>query len=359
MTIIQHDDEADGAPPVRVGVNGFGRIGRTFCRAVWSRPEVGVEVVAANDPQPDEQLAYLFEHDSVAGRWPEAVALGEGHLEVGQRRLRLLSAAEPEAVPWGELGVDVVVECSRRFAAAQEARRHLASGATLVIVAAPSSGADATFVVGVNETTFDPATHHVVSNGSCTTNCLAPMAAVLDRAFGIEEGLMTTVHAYTADQALVDGAGATGRASRAAALNIVPTSTGAARAVPLVLPAAGDRLDGTALRVPVADGSVTDLTVALGEPAAADAVNTAFREAARADMAGIIEYSDRPLVSSDVIGRAASCVFDGPLTLAKGRMVKVFGWYDNEWGYSNRLVDLATALGRKMADAGVGRHRDG
>jgi glyceraldehyde 3-phosphate dehydrogenase len=334
---------------VRVGINGFGRIGRTFCRAAWSRSDSGIEVVAANDIQPAEQLAYLFEYDSIAGRWPDPVQATANELRAGDRTLRLLTESEPERLPWSALGVDVVIESSRRFAPAEQARRHLDAGASLVIVSAPSTGADATFVVGVNDDTFDPAQHRVVSNASCTTNCLAPMAHVLDRAFGIEHGLVTTVHAYTSDQALVDGAGGSWRDGRAAALNIIPTSTGAARAISLVLPHLAGRLQGGALRVPVADGSLTDLTVMLTRPSSAQEINDAFREAAAGELAGIIEYSDRPLVSADIVGTMASCVFDAPLTVSEGGLVKVFGWYDNEWGYSNRLVDLAANLGRRRS----------
>ena len=333
---------------LRVGVNGFGRIGRTFCRAAWRRPEAGVEVVAANDIQPSDQLAYLFEHDSVGGRWPEPVEIVDGNLRAGRRSVRLLTESEPERLPWAELGVDVVIEASRRYAAAEQAGRHLAAGARLVIVSAPSTGADATFVVGVNDDAFDPADHRVVSNASCTTNCLAPMAHVLDSAFGIEEGLVTTVHAYTSDQSLVDGAGGTWRESRAAAVNIIPTSTGAARAISHVLPHLAGRLHGSALRVPVADGSITDLTVRLSHHATVAEVNDAFREAAEGRFAGIIAYSDRPIVSTDIVGTTASCVFDAPLTIAAGALTKVFGWYDNEWGYSNRLVDLARSLGTRL-----------
>ena len=337
--------------PLRIGINGFGRIGRTFLRAMWSRWVPGVEVVAVNDVVAPEQLAYLFEFDSVSGRWPEPVAVEDGELRVGERAVRLLEASTPEAVPWGHLGVRVVVEASRLFGPADQARRHLDAGAELVIVSAPSAGADATFVVGVNDDQFDPGVHRVVSNASCTTNCLAPMAQVLDDTFGIEAALMTTVHAYTSDQSLVDGSRGTHRDSRAAGLNVIPTTTGAARAMGMVLPGLTDRFQASSLRVPVADGSITDLTVALHSPAGRDEVNAAFLAASTGRLAGIVDYSDVGLVSSDIVGRAASCVFDAPLTQTSGRLTKVFGWYDNEWGYSNRLVDLVVRLGGQLRPA--------
>ena len=334
--------------PVRVGINGFGRIGRSFLRAAWSRPEAGIEVVAANDVLAADQLAYLLQFDSVAGRWPTPVASRPEGLSAGDNELRLFQAAEPKGIPWADLGVEVVVESSRRYGPADQARRHLDAGARLVIVSAVSAGADATFVVGVNDTDFDPERHRVVSNASCTTNCLAPMAKVLDEAFGIEEATMTTVHAYTSDQALVDGARGEGRDSRGAALNIIPTSTGAARAVGLVLSQLEGRFQGSSLRVPVADGSISDLTVTLRRSAGRDEINAAFRLAAEGNLAGVLDYSEHPLVSTDILGRPASCVFDAPLTLTSGRMAKVFGWYDNEWAYSNRLVDLAERLGWRL-----------
>jgi glyceraldehyde 3-phosphate dehydrogenase len=337
--------------PLRIGINGFGRIGRTFLRAMWSRWVPGVEVVAINDVIGPDQLAYLFEFDSVFGRWPEPVVLEEGELRVGERAVLLLNAGTPDALPWKALGVRVVIEASRLFGPAEQARRHLDAGAELVIVSAPSAGADATFVVGVNEHQFDPAIHKVVSNASCTTNCLAPMAQVLDDAFGIESALMTTVHAYTSDQSLVDGSRGTLRDSRAAGQNVIPTSTGATRAMGLVLPSLADRFQGSSLRVPVSDGSITDLTVALQTEATRDEVNAAFLGASTGRLAGILDYSDAELVSSDIVGRAASCVLDAPLTKTNGRLAKVFGWYDNEWGYSNRLVDLALRLGGQLLPA--------
>ena len=334
---------------VRIGVNGFGRIGRTLCRALWARDDLDVEIVAANDVQPPDQLAYLLEFDSIAGRWPERVDVAGAELVVGDRRLRLLHSATPEDLGWDELGVDVVIESSRRFVDADQARRHLAAGAALVIVSSPSAGADATFVVGVNDHTFEPERHRVVSNGSCTTNCLAPMAKVLDDAFGLVDGLMTTVHAFTSDQALVDGASGSLRHARGASTNIIPAASGAARAIGFVLPELAGHLDGAALRVPVADGSITDLTVALKAPATTAEVNDAFREAASGRLSEVLRYSEDPIVSSDIVGSPASCILDAPLTATSGHLAKVFGWYDNEWGYSNRLLELSARLGARLA----------
>ena len=333
---------------VRVGVNGFGRIGRTLCRALWARQDLDVEVIAANDIQPLDQLAYLLRFDSIAGRMPGAVEVVGSELVAGDHRVRMLHAPTPEDLPWGDLGVDVVIESSRRFLDADQAQRHLATGAKLVIVSAPSSGADATLVVGVNDDTFEPSRHRVVSNGSCTTNCLAPMAKVLDDAFGITDGLMTTVHAYTSDQAIVDGASGSLRHARGAATNIIPAPSGAARAIRYVLPTLEGHLDGAAVRVPVADGSLTDLTVSLQTRATTEDIKAAFRAAADEELSGIVEYSDDPIVSSDIIGRPASCIFDAPLTSVSGHLAKVFGWYDNEWGYSNRLVELSYRLGTQL-----------
>ena len=330
---------------VRVGINGFGRTGRAFYRIVRERG-IDVEVVAVNDLAPVDQLARLLQRDSVHGRAPFAVSVGAGGLECGGSSLTVHQQPDPALIPWGDDGVDVVAECSGRFTNRADAAGHLLAGARRVVIGAPAKKPDATFVIGVNDDTFDAETHLVVSNASCTTNCLVPMVKVLDDAFGVEQGLISTVHAYTADQQLVDGPHKDARRARAAGVNIVPTSTGAARATGLVLPDMVGRLDGVALRVPVPDGSLTDLVVNVrGNPTAAD-VNDAFRAAAGAGrLAGIIEYSEDPLVSSDIIGSPASCVFDSQLTLVTGPMVKVFGWYDNEWGYSNRLVDLAALVG--------------
>jgi glyceraldehyde 3-phosphate dehydrogenase len=341
---------------VRVGINGFGRIGRNFFRAVRSARATGriapdaIDFVAVNDLTSSEINAHLLKFDSTHGRIADEVSVIEGGIRVGDESFKVLSERDPAKLPWADLGVDVVIESTGVFTDRDKAALHLDAGAPFVIVSAPANGADATFVVGVNEHTFDPATHKVVSNASCTTNCFVPMIKVLDDAFGVEKGLMTTVHAYTNDQNLLDLVHKDLRRARAAAVNIVPSSTGAARATGLVLESMKGRLDGSALRVPVADGSVTDFTGILAKEATADEINEAFRAAASSGpLAGVLEYSEAPIVSSDIVGRPASCVFDAPLTMTMGTMVKVFGWYDNEWGYSNRLVDLAVAMGRAAA----------
>jgi glyceraldehyde 3-phosphate dehydrogenase len=284
----------------------------------------------------------------VYGRFPGEVRAVDGGIAVDGRVMRFLAVREPKRLPWADLGVDVVLEATGRFRDRAAAAAHIDAGARFVVVSAPCKGADATFVVGVNDDTFDPEAHRVVSNASCTTNCLVPMVKVLDDAFGVERGLMTTVHAYTGDQMLVDGPHKDLRRARAAAFNIVPTATGAARATSLVVEPMAGRLDGTALRVPVADGSVTDLVATLRREVSSNEVNEAFQKAAATGpLAGVLQYSDEPIVSSDIVGSPASCVFDAPLTLAIGDMVKVLGWYDNEWGYTHRLVDLIALVGRR------------
>lgn len=331
---------------VRVGINGFGRIGRMFYRAVRASG-ADIDVVAANDLGSLEEMAHLLEFDSVAGRLGMPVEVSDSVLHVGGQRLQLLSEREPKRLPWADLGVDVVLESTRFFTAREEAAAHLDAGAPCVVVTQPSKGADATFVVGVNDNTFDPNLHKVVSNASCTTNCLAPMIKVVNDAFGIERGLMTTVHAYTSEQQLVDGPNKDLRRGRAAAVNIVPTTTGAARAISEVIPDMRGKLDGSALRVPITDGSLTDLTVELSVDASVDDINDAFRQAAtNGALARVLDYSERPIVSTDIVGSSASCTFDAPLTQSVGRLLKVFGWYDNEWGYSNRLIDLCQVIGR-------------
>jgi glyceraldehyde 3-phosphate dehydrogenase len=333
---------------VRVGINGFGRIGRMFYRAVL-RSGLDIDVVAANDLGNRDQMAHLLQFDSVAGRFEQSVTVIPDGLAVADRRLLLLSERAPEALPWRDLGVEVVVESTRFFTDREKAAGHLAAGARCVVVSAPATNADATFVVGVNEKEFDPAVHHVVSNASCTTNCFVPMVKVLDDAFGVTRALMTTVHAYTSEQLLVDGPHKDLRRARSAALNIVPTSTGAAKAAGLVMPELAGRFDGSALRVPVPDGSLTDVTALLSTDASVSDVNEVFRAAATdGSLSAVLDYSDRPIVSTDIVGSAASCTFDAPLTLAMGNLVKVFGWYDNEWGYSNRLVDLCRWIGSKL-----------
>jgi glyceraldehyde 3-phosphate dehydrogenase len=330
---------------IRVGINGFGRIGRNFFRAA---KQVGADLdfVAANDLGSVDQMAHLLEYDSVTGRWDADIAVVGDGIKVNGETIKILAERDPKALPWGELGVDVVVESTGIFTSREKAAVHLEAGAPFVIVSAPSSGADATFVVGVNDDTFDPATHKVVSNASCTTNCFVPMIKVLDDAFGVERGLMTTVHAYTGDQNLVDGPHSDSRRARAAAINIVPASTGAARATGLVLQSMQGKLDGTALRVPVPDGSITDFVGVVAKETSADEVNDAFRAAAEAGpLANVLDYSEAPLVSSDIVGSPASCTFDSKLTMVSGNLVKILGWYDNEYGYSNRLVDLVKIVG--------------
>jgi glyceraldehyde 3-phosphate dehydrogenase len=333
------------AMTIRVGVNGFGRIGRNFFRAVRSQG-ADVEIVAANDLGSLDAMAHLLKYDSVMGRLDADVKAVDGGIEVDGKLLKITAEREPAKLPWGDLGVDVVVESTGFFTSRDGAAGHLEAGAPRVIVSAPASGADATFVVGVNDDTFDAEAHKVVSNASCTTNCFVPMIKVLDDAFGVEKGLMTTVHAYTGDQNLIDGPHKDLRRARASAINIVPSSTGAARATGLVLQSMQGKLDGTALRVPVPDGSVTDFTGLLAKDVNADEVNEAFRAAAsEGPLANVLDYSDGALVSSDIVGSPASCTFDAPLTMAMGNMVKILGWYDNEWGYSNRLVDLVQIVG--------------
>jgi glyceraldehyde 3-phosphate dehydrogenase len=325
---------------VKIGINGFGRIGRNFFRAAKERG-ADFDFVAANDLLPVELMAHLLKYDTILGTFAGDVAqVGDG-IKVDGDTLKILAERDPKALPWGELGVDVVVECSGLFTARDKAAQHLDAGAPVVIISAPGKDADATFVVGVNDDQYDPEKHKVISNASCTTNCFVPMVKVLDDAFGVERGLMTTVHAYTGTQALVDGPSKDLREARAAALNIIPSSTGAARATSLVLEAMKGKLDGQSLRVPVADGSITDFTAILGRDVTADDVRSAFRAASESGpLSPVLEYSDASIVSSDIVGSPASCTFDAPLTMAMGNLVKVMGWYDNEWGYSNRLVDL-------------------
>ncbi len=331
---------------VRVGINGFGRIGRNFFRAV-KQQGADIEIVAVNDLGDLKTMAHLLKYDSVMGRLGSDVAVVDGGIAIGGVTLRVLAERDPAKLPWGDLGVDVVIESTGVFTARDKAALHLEGGAPRVIVSAPADGADATFVVGVNDGDFDPAAHKVISNASCTTNCFVPMIKVLDDAFGVEKGLMTTVHAYTNDQNLLDLPHSDLRRGRAAAINIVPSSTGAARATGLVLQAMKGKLDGTALRVPVPDGSVTDFTGILKREVTVDEVNAAFKEAASSGpLSKVLVYSDDPIVSSDIVGSSASCTFDAPITMAMGSLVKIMGWYDNEWGYSNRLVDLVGIVGK-------------
>ena len=333
---------------IRVAINGFGRIGRSFLRASLANPNI--EVVAVNDLTPPETNAHLLKYDSTQGRLGLDVTVTEGGMTVGDRFIRVLAEREPSLLPWRELNVDVVIESTGRFTSRESAAVHLSAGARKVIISAPASDVDATFVMGVNEDTYDAANHHVVSNASCTTNCFVPMVKVLDDAFGVKSGLMTTVHAYTNDQNLLDLAHKDLRRARAAAVNIVPSSTGAARATSLVLEAMKGRLDGTSLRVPIPDGSITDFT-AVVRSTTVEEINAAYRAAAQGALQGVLVYTEDPIVSSDIVGSPASCTFDSKMTMVQRiddetSLVKVFGWYDNEWGYSNRLVDLANHVGR-------------
>ena len=332
---------------VRVGINGFGRIGRNFFRAAKKR-NADIDFVAVNDLGSVAAMAHLLKYDSVLGRLEYDIKVHKDGISVDGDVLKVLAVRDPKTLPWGDLGVDLVVESTGIFTDREKAAFHLEAGAPRVVVSAPANGADATFVFGVNEDTYDPAKHFVVSNASCTTNCFVPMVKVLDDAFGVEKGLMTTVHAYTGDQMLVDGPHSDMRRARAAAINIVPTSTGAARATGLVLQSMKGRLDGTSLRVPVADGSITDLTAVLKREVTVAEINAAYKKAAKDRRLGkVLDYSEEPLVSSDIVGSPASCTFDAGQTMAIGNLVKVCGWYDNEWGYSNRLVDLVAYIGKK------------
>ncbi len=332
---------------VRVGINGFGRIGRSLWRAI-ARSGADIEVVAVNDLGDKKTMAHLLKYDSVMGVLPDVVTSTDEGLTINGRALKVLSERDPRNLPWAALAVDVVVESTGFFTERDKAAAHLDAGAKVVIVSAPATGADATFVYGVNHTDFDAAKHKVVSNASCTTNCFVPLVKVLDDAFGVEMGMMTTVHAYTGDQMLVDGPHKDLRRARGAAINITPTSTGAARATSLVMAAMKGKLDGTSLRVPVPTGSITDFVANLKKPAATTEINAAFESAAAGSLKGVLEYCTAPIVSSDIVGNPHSCVFDSELTMSMGTMVKVFGWYDNEWGYSNRLVDLTNYIGRSV-----------
>jgi glyceraldehyde 3-phosphate dehydrogenase (phosphorylating) len=341
---------------VRVGINGYGRIGRSFHRALLDRGEhAGVELVAVNDPFGDsETMAFLLKHDSVGGMLRNEVKVSNGGFSVDGKEVKKLDVRDPAEIPWGDHGIDVVIESTGVFTARDAAAAHLEGGARKVIISAPSGDADLTLCLGVNDAAYHPTEHTVISNASCTTNCLAPLAKVLNDRFGIEQGFMTTVHAYTSDQALQDIAqtSRSGKADmrrmRAAALSIIPASTGAAKAIGLVLPELDGRLSGTSMRVPVPVGSITDLTAVLGERTSADDVNEAFAAASNdASYKGVLSYTEEPLVSADIVGNPASCIFSAKDTMANGTMVKVLGWYDNEWGFSNRLVDLSAFLGER------------
>ena len=355
MSRAVSDEREDDQVSVRVGINGFGRIGRNFLRALLDLDAAGVgsdvDLVAVNDMVARDVSAYLLQYDSTHGQLRQRVEQTPAGVRVGGREIEILREADPKALGWGDLGVGVVVESTGRFTARAAAAAHLEAGASRVIISAASKDADATFVVGVNDHEFDPERHFVVSNASCTTNCLVPMVKVLDDAFGVRQGLMTTVHAYTNDQELLDLGRDNFRRARAAAVNIVPSSTGAATATSLVLETMKGRLDGQSLRVPVVDGSITDLTAVVGSAVSVADVNAAFLAAASdGPLAAVLDYSADQIVSSDVVGRPVSCTFDSTLTMAiaiddSSTLVKTFGWYDNEWGYSNRLVDLCRVVG--------------
>ncbi|MGX7828732.1 type I glyceraldehyde-3-phosphate dehydrogenase [Actinokineospora sp. 24-640] len=332
---------------VRVGVNGFGRIGRNFFRAV-AAGDHDIEIVAFNDLGDVATMAHLLKYDSILGRLPQDVSVTAEGIKVGDQTIKALAERDPGKLPWKDLGVDVVVESTGFFTNAADARKHVdEGGAKKVIISAPAKGEDLTIVLGANEDKYD-GSQTVISNASCTTNCLAPLAKVLHDSFTVERGLMTTIHAYTQDQNLQDAPHGDLRRARAAALNIVPTSTGAAKAIGLVLPELKGKLDGYALRVPVPTGSATDLTVTLGREVTLDEVNAAYKAAADGPLAGILRYNDDPIVSSDIVTDPASCIYDAPLTKVNGNQVKVVGWYDNEWGYSNRLADLTALVASKL-----------
>ncbi len=333
---------------VRVGINGFGRIGRNFFRAVSQRG-ADIEIVAVNDLGSLDTMAHLLKYDSVLGQLPNTIKATKTGISVDGQELRVLSERDPKNLPWGKLGVDVVIESTGIFTKRDSAAAHLEGGAPLVIVSAPCDNADATFVYGVNHKDFDFKKHQVISNASCTTNCFVPLVKVLDDAFGVEQGLMQTVHAYTGDQMLVDGPHKDLRRARGAAINIVPTSTGAARATSLVLASMKGRLDGTSLRVPVPTGSIVDFTANLKKSASVEQINAAFKKAAASGpLKGILRYTEDPIVSSDIVTDPHSSIFDAGLTASMGKMVKVLAWYDNEWGYSNRLVDTTLYAGGKV-----------
>jgi glyceraldehyde 3-phosphate dehydrogenase len=332
---------------VRVGINGFGRIGRNFYRAMLESG-ADIELVGANDLTDNATLAHLLKYDSILGRLPYEVKATADEITVAGKTFKAFAEPDPTKLPWGELGADIVIESTGRFTDATKAKVHLDRGAKKVIISAPAKGEDITVVMGVNEGAYDPAKHAIISNASCTTNCLAPMAKVIDEVFGIERGLMTTIHAYTQDQNLQDGPHKDLRRARAAALNIVPTSTGAAKAIGLVLPQLKGKLDGYALRVPVPTGSATDLTVTVSRDTTVDEVNAAMKAAAEGALRGILTYTEDEIVSADIVTDPASCIFDAGLTKVIGDQVKTVGWYDNEWGYSNRLVDIVKFVGSSL-----------
>ncbi|MBT1596443.1 type I glyceraldehyde-3-phosphate dehydrogenase [Curtobacterium flaccumfaciens] len=332
---------------VKIGINGFGRIGRNFFRAALAKGS-DLEIVAVNDLTDNASLANLLKFDSITGRLGVSVELDGDNIVVDGKAIKVLAERDPANLPWGELGVDIVIESTGFFTKAADAQKHIDAGAKKVIISAPASGDDVTIVLGVNEDQYDAANHHIISNASCTTNSLAPLAKVFHDKFGIERGLMTTVHAYTADQNLQDGPHKDPRRARAAALNIVPTSTGAAKAIGQVMPELAGKLDGFALRVPVPTGSITDLTLETKSEVTVDEINAAYKEAAEGPLKGILLYSEDPLVSTDITTDPHSSIYDSGLTKVIGGLVKITLWYDNEWGYSNRLVDLTEYVGERL-----------
>ncbi len=332
---------------MKVGINGFGRIGRNFFRAI-EVSGADVQVVGINDLTDTKTLAHLLKYDSILGRFKGTVVAEDGAIVVNGVRIPIYAERDPADLPWGSIGAEIVVESTGFFTDAQSAGKHLTAGAKKVIISAPAKGEDITIVMGVNQDKYNPATDNIISNASCTTNCLAPMAKAIDDAFGIERGLMTTIHAYTNDQSLLDFPHSDLRRARAAALNMIPTSTGAAKAIGLVMPHLKGKLDGYAMRVPVPTGSATDLTVELKIAATKEEINAVVKAAAQGSLKGILQYTEDPIVSTDIVTDPASCIFDASLTIVNGNMVKVLGWYDNEWGYSNRLVDLVTFVGAKI-----------
>ncbi|MEJ1200076.1 MULTISPECIES: type I glyceraldehyde-3-phosphate dehydrogenase [unclassified Streptomyces] len=333
---------------IRVGINGFGRIGRNYFRALLEQG-ADIEIVAVNDLGDTATTAHLLKYDTILGRLKQEVSHTEDTITVGDKTIKVLAERNPADIPWGELGVDIVIESTGIFTKKADAEKHIAGGAKKVLISAPAKDEDVTIVMGVNQDKYDAANHHVISNASCTTNCVAPMAKVLDENFGIVKGLMTTVHAYTNDQRILDFPHKDLRRARAAAENIIPTTTGAAKATALVLPQLKGKLDGMAMRVPVPTGSVTDLVLELGREVTKEEVNAAFQKAAEGELKGILEYTEDAIVSSDIVNAPASCTFDSSLTMVQdGKNVKVIGWYDNEWGYSNRLVDLTVFVGNQL-----------
>ncbi|WP_439691647.1 type I glyceraldehyde-3-phosphate dehydrogenase [Curtobacterium sp. SP.BCo] len=332
---------------VKIGINGFGRIGRNFFRAALAKGS-DLEIVAVNDLTDNAALANLLKFDSITGRLGKSVELDGDNIVVDGKAIKVLAERDPANLPWGELGVDIVIESTGFFTKAADAQKHIDAGAKKVIISAPATGDDVTIVLGVNEDQYDPANHNIISNASCTTNSLAPLAKVFNDKFGIERGLMTTVHAYTADQNLQDGPHKDPRRARAAALNIVPTSTGAAKAIGQVMPELAGKLDGFALRVPVPTGSITDLTLETKAEVTVDEINAAYKEAAEGPLKGILLYSEDPLVSTDITTDPHSSIYDSGLTKVIGGLVKITSWYDNEWGYSNRLVDLTEYVGERL-----------